>query len=131
MQSFSPIFQLIVEVLSSKLLWQFLGDFSPTDFDKYFVSLSKFIILILESSRGQESLLVTAMAQILSTRSFAEFGNHSDINSNEVTPGSWMSVLRQSPVRDKDLLETINELIRLVLKLTPHLVKHFVLIYPK
>ena len=103
-------FQVWIEVLSSPLLWTFLGDFIATDPSNYFVSLANFICRIIKSCKGHDALVASALSQILTSSVFEEFDPTTDVNSN----------LKHRKTANSTL-DVVSELIRLVLKIAPKL----------
>ena len=99
-----------IEVLSSQVLWTFLGDYEANDPSSYFVSISNFVCQIIKGCKGHDALVASALSQILSSFVFEEFDQTMDVNSN--------------PKRrkiEKSTLDVVGELIRLVLKVAPKL----------
>jgi hypothetical protein len=80
-----------MEVLSSKLLWEFLGNYSAADSTEYFLSVCHFLHCILKGCRGHHALVTSALSIILRSRLF-KVGNDQEIEFQEIEIGIFQEI---------------------------------------
>jgi hypothetical protein len=98
---------MLMEVLSTKPLWKFLGNHS--DSTEYFLSVCNFLNHILKGCKAHDALLTSALSIILRSRLFTIMSHTSDLDYDQ------LKLCRQ----DKTFLDIVGELIELVLKVSP------------